>query len=69
MKVPNKVIIGSALTLGAVLVAIDHTRHPLPEAKRSPGIFSALVKAENAESPCSLKPPPCSIETPPCSLR
>jgi hypothetical protein len=67
MKVPNKVIIGSALTLGAVLVAMDHTRHPLPEAKRSPGILSALVNGMSADNPCSLEPPPCSLE-PPCSL-
>jgi hypothetical protein len=68
MKVSSKVIVGSALTLGAVLVAIDHTRHPLPEAKRSAGIFSALVKGGSAENPCSLKPPPCSLKPPPCSL-
>ena len=61
MKVSNKVIVGSALTLGAVLVAMDHTRHPLPEAKRSPGVFSALVTGEPAENPCSLEPPPCSL--------
>lgn len=68
MKVSNKLVVGSALTLGAVLVALDHTRHPLPEAKRSPGIFSALVNGEPAENPCSLEPPPCSLKPPPCSL-
>lgn len=68
MKVSNKLVVGSALTLGAVLVALDHTRHPLPEAKRSPSIFSALVKGEPAENPCSLEPPPCSLKPPPCSL-
>lgn len=66
----SKLIMGSALGLAALAVAIDHTRHPLPE----PQAQTAATSYEAQESPCSLdgEAPPCALDSAndsaPCSL-
>jgi len=61
----SKLVMGSALGLAALAVAIDHTRHPLP-----PPQPSAMISQQEEASPCSLdSEAPCSLETnAPCSL-
>jgi len=65
-----KLIVGSALGLAAVAVAIDHTRHRLPEpqAAASSGSSNIIIR----ETPCGLEGAnPCSLtadQAPPCGL-
>jgi hypothetical protein len=61
----NRLIMGSAIGLAAIAVAIDHTRHRLPEP---------VTPAREAiqQSPCTLENPcalgnPCGLGNP-CSL-
>jgi len=70
----NKIIFGSVFGLAALAVAIDYTRHSLPEAEpQQPGNADS---AYGEEGPCTLESP-CSIEaylrrlddlTSPCTL-
>ncbi len=65
MKHRSRWVMGSAIGLATIAVAIDHTRHRLPEAQRP-----AYVQEQEpgmADSPCSLTSP-CSLETSPCAL-
>ena len=64
----TRMIMGTALGLATIAVAIDHTRHRLPE----PQVMEQQVE-ENAviieDSPCSLEASPCSLDSSsPCSL-
>lgn len=76
MKNPNKIIMGSAIGLAVIAVAIDHTRHRLPEpqAQLQPG-GEATSNYEIIETPCSMQSPcalnenPCSLTSSPCGLR
>jgi hypothetical protein len=69
----NRLIVGSALGLAAIAVAIDHTHHSLPEPTASEQGMD-LYQIEG-ESPCSLSSPcamgqggsPCSLGSP-CSM-
>jgi hypothetical protein len=72
-----KLIMGSALGLAAIAVAIDHTRHRLPEPQAQSGAGQNVIILENpcaleGRNPCSLaaeEPPPCGLEpVNPCSL-
>lgn len=60
----NHVIMGSALALAAVAVAIDHTHHRLPE----PSADASSYVIEDSGSPCSLDSSPCALDESPCSL-
>ncbi|MGD8483476.1 MAG: hypothetical protein PVJ63_11740 [Thioalkalispiraceae bacterium] len=60
----NRWVMGSAIGVAAILVAIDHTRHTLPEAE--PAEIS--IQDEATESPCSLEAAPCSMDVSPCSM-
>lgn len=69
------IIFGSVLGLAAIAVAIDHTKHPLPEpvaAKQQSEAQGAGGLGDSgtdlAENPCSLGEAPCSFGEPPCSL-
>jgi hypothetical protein len=75
----NHLIMGSAIGLAAIAVAIDHTRHRLPEAQpgaaeqqQAQGEESQIIILEESPcgltSPCSLDASPCSLDTSPCSL-
>lgn len=67
MKNRNRIIVGSALGLAAIAVAIDHTRHRLPEpepvsiSQEYPGMNDG--SDESDESPCGLDAgsSPCSM--------
>lgn len=70
----NRLIMGTAIGLATIAVAIDHTRHKLPE----PVDNVSTEYYDSASSPCSMESPcamdsPCSLESPcamdsPCSL-
>lgn len=71
----NRLIMGTSLTLAAFAVAIDHTRHQLPEAAAPQQQEAGMMIDEG--SPCSLSSPcsldggsPCALEggLSPCSL-
>lgn len=68
MKINNRIVMGSALSVAAFLVALDHTKNPVPEVKTSGSIFSSMQTSEG--NPCSLEPSPCSLndDKSPCSL-
>jgi len=70
MKNRNRLIMGSALGLAAIAVAIDHTRHSLPEpVSAEQGLNLYQIEGETPvgqESPCSLGSP-CALGAP-CSL-
>jgi hypothetical protein len=62
---------GSAIGLAAIAVAIDHTRHRLPEpqpqSSRS-GQDSGDYAVIEGDSPCTLTESPCALDDSPCSL-
>ncbi|MBD3669516.1 MAG: hypothetical protein HUJ29_01995 [Gammaproteobacteria bacterium] len=65
----NHLIMGSAIGLAAIAVAIDHTRHSLPQTEQgqelyriegqAPGLSSSTTKS--SASPCALDGSPCSL--------
>jgi hypothetical protein len=65
---------GTFIGTAAIAVAIDHTRHRLPEpapAERSesaPGQSAVVILGGDAEAPCGLDASPCSLDDNPCSL-
>lgn len=67
MKNRNRIIVGSALGLAAIAVAIDHTRHRLPEpepvsiSQEQAGMNNGTDESD--ESPCGLDAgsSPCSM--------
>ncbi|HHQ43018.1 MAG TPA: hypothetical protein ENK20_12125 [Chromatiales bacterium] len=63
----NRWIMGSALGLAAFAVALDHTRHRLPEMQPPAG---ETAGAGAASSPCGLGTNPCGLgqAAPPCGL-
>lgn len=70
MKKRNHWIMGSALGLASIAIAIDHTSHQLPE----PEANVQYLPDDEEDSPCSLSAPcsldeaPCSLDSAPCSL-
>jgi len=73
----SAMIMGAAISLAAVAVAIDTTRHPLPKPQ------AAVVQPQTAgetpcgleapcgmgsESPCGMGESPCGLEGSPCDL-
>ena len=70
MKKTNRLIVGSAFSLAAIAVAIDHTQHRLPEPVAA--TQEQTVTDDADESPCGLtSESPCSLDdesSSPCSL-
>lgn len=62
----NRWIMGSAISLAALAVAIDHTRHPIPQAVVTPS--SSTQEVEQGGSPCSLGNDTDDTSVSPCSL-
>lgn len=61
MKKTNRLIVGSALSLAAIAVAIDHTQHRLPEPV--PATQEQTEMSED-ESPCGMDiESPCSMDS------
>lgn len=59
MKNRNRLIMGSALGLASIAVAIDHTKHRLPD----PIPVSQEQMSEEEESPCGM-----DVSSSPCSM-
>ncbi|MFK5913667.1 MAG: hypothetical protein QM484_04760 [Woeseiaceae bacterium] len=70
MKKTNRLIVGSALGLAAIAVAIDHTQHRLPDPV--PVTQDQYQMGEDEESPCGMgSDSPCSMDdesSSPCSM-
>ena len=70
MKKTNRLIVGSALGLAAIAVAIDHTQHRLPDP--IPVTQDQAGMSEEDESPCGMSSEsPCSMDSEsgsPCSM-
>jgi len=70
MSKTSHIIMGSALGLAAIAVAIDHTRHRLPEPVSTESSY--VIEEGNPcsldSAPCSLNENPCSLNASPCSL-
>lgn len=64
----SKLVVGSAMGLAALAVAIDHTKHRLPEPVQAEQAASVIDGAEY-ESPCGLDASPCGLDVgSPCGL-
>lgn len=66
MKVKSRWIMGTALSVAAIAVAIDHTRHRVPEIVLEEGVIIDDYSTDG--SPCSLGTSPCALDQSPCSL-
>ena len=70
--IQGKIIIGSAIGLTTLALAIDHTRqilpNPEPQQYTSPDSDNAQKTPCSLDSPCSLDEAPCSLDENPCSL-
>lgn len=69
MKKTNRLIVGSALGLAAIAVAIDHTQHRLPDPV---SVTQEQAGMDEEESPCGMSTDsPCSMDdesSSPCSM-
>ena len=65
----NRWIMGSAIGLAAIAVAIDHTRHRVPGATPAEAGGAGLVRANGAtDTPCGMGVSPCGLDEAPCGL-
>jgi len=70
MKNRNRWIMGSAIGLATLAVAIDHTRHRLPEPAPVDSLTEQGDGSHDADidSPCSMNESPCGMDESPCTL-
>ena len=62
----NKIILGSALSIAAIAVAIDHTKHKVPEPQQTEQNV-IIVDDDEDETPCGMDGTPCGLdEEAPC---
>jgi hypothetical protein len=70
----NRWIMGTFVGTAAIAVAIDHTRHRLPEpapaehSASTPGQAAVVIVGGDTETPCGLDASPCSLDDSPCAL-
>jgi hypothetical protein len=72
----NRWIMGTVAGTAAIAVAIDHTRHRLPEPlaqetaapTTEQGQSAVVIIEDDAEAPCGLGASPCALDSSPCSL-
>jgi hypothetical protein len=66
----SRIIMGSAIGLAAIAVALDHTRHKLPQPEEQGMERGIIIMEEGGESPCGLGSSPCGMDadTSPCGL-
>lgn len=72
----NRWIMGTVAASAAIAVAIDHTRHRLPEplpaetagAATQSGPATVVIIENDSENPCGLGVSPCSLDSSPCVL-
>ena len=70
MKKTNRLIVGTALSLAAIAVAVDHTQHRLPDPIEA---SQEQMEMSDEESPCGMDvESPCSMDyddsSSPCGL-
>ena len=71
MSHKNKIIMGSALGIATLAIAIDHTRHRLPDpepSQESMYIIEEEGSSSTSASPCSMSESPCSMSESPCGM-
>lgn len=72
MKKRNRLIMGSAIGLASIAIAIDHTSHQLPAPETSTEYQHDIDSEDDSpcslSSPCSMDDSPCSLDLSPCSL-
>lgn len=56
----SKIIVGSAFSLAAIAIAIDHTQHSLPAVEETTQNTPYMPEQK---APCSLGAAPCSLGT------
>jgi len=77
MAKKNHIIMGAAISVAALAVAIDHMHHRLPEPAQD--MSGYIIEGDDGSgspcglggSPCGLggdSQSPCSLDTSPCSL-
>lgn len=64
----NRMIMGSAFGAAAIAVAIDHTRHSLPEPVVDATAAVVIIEEGDGDAPCSLGGSPCALDSSPCAL-
>jgi len=63
----HKLLLGSALGLAALAVAIDHTRHRLPEPQKTQTQQGTIIieddsgSDDSTENPCGMGGTPCGL--------
>jgi hypothetical protein len=64
----NKIILGSVMGIAAIAVAIDHTKHKVPEPQQTEQ--NILIVEDDEETPCGLDGTPCGLddEETPCGI-
>lgn len=68
-RATSKLIVGSALGIAAIAVAIDHTRHQVPAPVAQEQTDSDIIIIEEDGTPCGLgAATPCGLGAAPCSL-
>jgi len=63
----SKLIMGSALSIAAIAVAIDHTKHQAPEPQPAQN-QQDLIIIEGEDTGMQESGVPCGLSVPPCSL-
>ncbi len=63
----SRLVMGSAIGLAAIAVAIDHTRHEVPEPEPAAAIPQQYM-VEPGQVPCGLDAAPCGLSASPCGL-
>lgn len=64
----SKIIMGSAVGLAAIAVAIDHTKHRLPTPQESEQYI--IMQDGEGSSPCGMDSSPCGMgeDESPCGM-
>lgn len=55
----NKIILGSAMGLAAIAIAIDHTKHKVPDPQQLEQ--GMIIDSEEDDSPCGMDDSPCGM--------
>lgn len=65
----HKIIMGSVMSIAALAVAIDHTKHRVPTAQESQQSMIIIEDGGDAGgTPCGMGDNPCGMGDNPCSL-
>ena len=67
MRHRNKIIMGSAISIAAIAVAIDHTKHHVPDAAYGDIEIIGEERQRDGGQAGSVDAAPCAIEAP-CSM-